>query len=52
MDIVSIVVLAVIVVAIGYLIVTAILTPFVVLIWYRRREEWHFPRPGKGPHTV
>jgi O-antigen/teichoic acid export membrane protein len=28
-------------VAIGYLIVTAIVTPFVALIWYRCRGEWH-----------
>lgn len=26
---------------IGYLVVTAVLTPFVALIWYRRRAEWH-----------
>lgn len=35
-------------VAIGYLIVTAIVTPFVALIWYRRRGDWHFPRSGPG----
>jgi hypothetical protein len=28
-------------VALGYLIVTTIVTPFVALIWYRRRAEWH-----------
>jgi len=28
-------------VAIGYLVVTACVTPFVALIWYRRRAEWH-----------
>lgn len=27
--------------AIGYLAVTAIATPFVALIWHRRRAEWH-----------
>ncbi|MGZ3252776.1 MAG: hypothetical protein ACXU7D_00550, partial [Burkholderiaceae bacterium] len=30
-------------VALGYLIVTTIVTPFVALIWYRRRAEWHAP---------
>lgn len=35
-------------VAVGYLVVTAALTPFVALIWYRRRDEWHFPRSGPG----
>ncbi len=38
-------------VAVGYLAVTAVVTPFVVLIWYRRRAEWHaqtdsLPPPG------
>ena len=34
-------------VALGYLIATTIVTPFVVLIWYRRRAEWHtHPVPG------
>jgi O-antigen/teichoic acid export membrane protein len=28
-------------VAIGYLAVTATMNPFVALIWYRRRAEWH-----------
>jgi hypothetical protein len=28
-------------VASGYLIITTIVTPFVALIWYRRRTEWH-----------
>ncbi|MDH3688332.1 MAG: hypothetical protein OEU36_02455 [Gammaproteobacteria bacterium] len=28
-------------VAIGYLVVMATLTPFVALIWHRRRAEWH-----------
>jgi O-antigen/teichoic acid export membrane protein len=28
-------------VVIGYLAVTATVTPFVALIWYRRRAEWH-----------
>ena len=28
-------------VAIGYLVVTACVTPFVALIWYRRRADWH-----------
>ena len=28
-------------VAIGYLIVTVAVTPFVALIWYRKRIEWH-----------
>ena len=28
-------------VAIGYLAVTALVTPFVALVWYRRRAEWH-----------
>lgn len=28
-------------VAIGYLAVTATVTPFVALIWHRRRAEWH-----------
>jgi hypothetical protein len=28
-------------VALGYLLVTLIVTPFLVLIWYRRRNEWH-----------
>jgi O-antigen/teichoic acid export membrane protein len=42
-------------VAIGYLAVVMTLTPFVALIWYRRRAEWHaamaplsFPREDKG----
>ena len=30
-------------VAIGYLVVTATVTPFVALIWHRRRLEWHGP---------
>jgi O-antigen/teichoic acid export membrane protein len=34
-------------VALGYLITTTIVTPFVALIWYRRRAEWHaHPVPG------
>jgi O-antigen/teichoic acid export membrane protein len=28
-------------VAIGYLAVMAIVTPFVALIWHRRRTDWH-----------
>ena len=28
-------------VAIGYLMVTAVISPLVFLIWYRRRAEWH-----------
>ena len=28
-------------VAVGYLAVTATMNPFVALIWYRRRAEWH-----------
>ena len=28
-------------VALGYLLVTTIVTPFVALIWYRSRAEWH-----------
>ncbi len=27
--------------AIGYLLVTAMVTPFVIVIWYKRRAEWH-----------
>jgi len=30
-------------VAIGYLVVMAAVTPFVALIWHRRRAEWHAP---------
>jgi O-antigen/teichoic acid export membrane protein len=30
-------------VAVGYLSVMATMTPFVALIWYRRRAEWHAP---------
>jgi len=30
-------------VAIGYLAVMSTVTPFVALIWYRRRAEWHAP---------
>jgi O-antigen/teichoic acid export membrane protein len=30
-------------VAIGYLAVMATVTPFVAVIWYRRRAEWHAP---------
>jgi O-antigen/teichoic acid export membrane protein len=36
-------------VAVGYLIVTTIVTPFVALIWYRRRAEWH---TDPAPETV
>ena len=32
-------------VALGYLMVVATVTPFVVLIWQRRRAEWHAPAP-------
>jgi len=42
-------------VAIGYLAVMATVTPFVALIWHRRRAEWHAPtalplplRQGEG----
>jgi O-antigen/teichoic acid export membrane protein len=40
-------------VAVGYLVVMATVTPFVALIWYRRRAEWHaataFPlQPGQA----
>lgn len=37
-------------VAIAYLAVTAIVTPFVALIWYRRRAEWH-ARPASVPQS-
>ncbi len=30
-------------VAVGYLAVSATVTPFVALIWHRRRAEWHTP---------
>jgi O-antigen/teichoic acid export membrane protein len=30
-------------VAVGYLAVSATVTPFVALIWHRRRAEWHVP---------
>jgi O-antigen/teichoic acid export membrane protein len=30
-------------VAVGYLAVSATVTPFVALIWHRRRAEWHAP---------
>ena len=36
-------------VALGYLIVTTVVTPFVTLIWYRRRAEWH---TDPAPETV
>lgn len=38
---------------IGYLAVTALLTPFVALIWHRRRAEWHVPTaPSQREHRV
>jgi hypothetical protein len=33
--------------AIGYLAVTAAVTPFVALIWQRRRVEWHAPAAAR-----
>ena len=39
-------------VAIAYLAVTAAVTPFVALIWYRRRAEWHAHiAPGSRPRA-
>jgi len=36
-------------VAIGYLAVTATVTPFIALIWYRRRAEWHAHAASASP---
>jgi len=36
-------------VAIGYLVVTATVTPFVALIWHRRRAEWHAHAASGSP---
>ena len=35
--------------AIGYLAVTAVMTPSVAVIWRRRRAEWHAPVPSELP---
>ena len=34
-------------VALGYLVSVALVTPFVVMVWQRRRKEWHAPPPLK-----
>jgi len=36
-------------VAIGYLAVTAIVTPFIALVWHRRRAEWHADAASDSP---
>ena len=36
-------------VAWGYLVVTATVTPFVALIWERRRKEWHVSAVPETP---
>ena len=36
-------------VAVGYLAVTATMNPFVALIWYRRRTEWHADPVSRSP---
>jgi len=38
-------------VALGYLAVMLTVTPFVALIWHRRRSEWHGPAPFSSRST-